>query len=413
MSIKVLIIDDDPNKIGIIKNTILETELVGEEDITHSLDVKEGMKKLSNNRYDLVILDIQLPARIGEEQITTGGNTILNYLIGMDRVKKPLCVIGITAYDESIDVCEKGFNDNLFCLIKYQRESVEWREQIQQKAKWLVTAKKQLVEEIEKTREYEYDFAIITAVPIEMSAVKDLEFEWQELRMPNDEDIYYVAEKKFGENKIKVVMTRAKRMGMSAASTVTTKVIAHFKPRYVVMTGITGGRKGEVEIGDLILAETAFDYGCGKWKIIEETGEEIFEADQKQISIASRLSALFSKDYSEVMNRIKNKWNAVQGQTIRTDSCLRVGPLATGAAVVQNETIINQYIVPHNRKVLGVDMETYGFYYACENALLPKPEFFSIKAVSDYADNQKNDNYQAYCAFTSANFLYELMQELI
>jgi len=60
-----------------------------------------------------------------------------------------------------------------------------------------------------------------------------------------------------------------------------------------------------------------------------------------------------------------------------------------------------------------VDMETYGFYYACENALLPKPEFFSIKAVSDYADNQKNDNYQAYCAFTSANFLYELMQELI
>ena len=214
MGLKVLIIDDDPNKIGIIKNAIMETQLVEEEEITHSLEVRDGMQKLINQRYDLLILDIQLPAKIGEEQIPTGGNTILKYLIGMDRVKKPLCVIGITAYDESIDVCEKGFNDNLFCLIKYQRESVEWREQIQQKAKWLVAAKKQLIEEIESTREYEYDFAIITAVPIEMSAVKDLEFEWQEVRMPIDEDIYYIAEKKFGENKIKVVMTRAKRMGM-------------------------------------------------------------------------------------------------------------------------------------------------------------------------------------------------------
>ena len=92
---------------------------------------------------------------------------------------------------------------------------------------------------------------------------------------------------------------------------------------------------------------------------------------------------------------------------------MRIGPLASGAAVIQNEEVLHKYIEPYQRKVLGVDMETYGVYYACENAFEPVPEFFSIKAVSDYANSQKNDGYQEYCAFLSANFFFELIPELI
>lgn len=58
-------------------------------------------------------------------------------------------------------------------------------------------------------------------------------------------------------------------------------------------------------------------------------------------------------------------------------------------------------------------METYGVYYACENAFQPIPEFFSIKAVSDFANSRKNDGYQEYCAYVSANLLLELIPELI
>ena len=34
---------------------------------------------------------------------------------------------------------------------------------------------------------------------------------------------------------------------------------------------------------------------------------------------------------------------------------------------------------------------------------------FSIKSVSDFGDQDKNDNFQPYAAYTSANFLYHFV----
>ena len=54
-------------------------------------------------------------------------------------------------------------------------------------------------------------------------------------------------------------------------------------------------------------------------------------------------------------------------------------------------------------------METYGVYYACENAPQPIPRYLSIKSVSDYVDADKNDKDQKYCAYVSARFLYGIL----
>lgn len=413
MSIKILIVDDDTNKIGLIKSTILNNKSVSESDIEYCSELTEAVKRLNSIRYDLVLLDIMLPSRMGEKNISTGGSMLLRCLTEMDGVKKPLCVIGLTAHDESMNACEKEFADKLFCLIKYESESAKWRNQIDEKVKWIIQCKKSLLNEINYCREYEYDFAIITAVDVEMRAVLELEYEWKEYRIPYDQSIYYIAEKTINDRTVKMVLARSKNMGMPAAATLTTKIISFFKPRYVCMPGITGGRKGEVELGDLILAKTVWDYGSGKWKGEEGKNEQTFLPDPNYISISSGLQSLFMKNYDNVLREIRVKWNKETRQNINIDNHLRIGPLASGAAVIQNEEVLHKYIEPYQRKVLGVDMETYGAYYACENAFEPVPEFFSIKAVSDYANSQKNDGYQEYCAFLSANFLFELIPELI
>ena len=413
MSIKILIIDDDITKIGLIKDTILKNESVVDSDIEYCSELMEAIKRLEVKRYDLVLLDIMLPSRMGEKTIATGGSTILKCLTEMDRVQKPLCVIGLTAHDESMTTCEKEFSDKLFSLIKYQSDSVEWRNQIDQKVKWLIKSKELLVKECNYKRLYEYDFAIITAVEVEIKAALDLDFDWKSYKIPYDQDMYYVAEKNINGHDIKVVLARSKNMGMTAAATVTTKVISFFKPRYVSMIGITGGRHGEVELGDVILAKTAWDYGSGKWKGEEGGDKQEFLPEPNFISISSGLQSMFLRDYDDKLREIRIKWNKKTRQMINDDNHLKVGPLASGAAVIQNEEIIHKYIEPLHRKVLGVDMETYGVYYACENAFQPIPEFFSIKAVSDFANSRKKDGYQEYCAYVSANLLFELIPELI
>jgi len=55
-------------------------------------------------------------------------------------------------------------------------------------------------------------------------------------------------------------------------------------------------------------------------------------------------------------------------------------------------------------------MEIYGLYSAVENSSNPKPKFFALKSVCDFADSNKDDNFQRYCSFMSANVLRVFME---
>lgn len=411
MKFKVLIVDDDTDKIGLVKNAVLNSGEVEEDEIKYCSEMQEALKCLANERYDLVFLDIMLPSKMGEQKIPNGGSMILDGIKRMNRIKKPLCVIGITAHDELLVNYEETFEKTLFSLIKYERESVEWRKQITEKVKWLVKARKELLVEEKSIRNYEADIAIITAVPVEQKAVLNLPIGWREYNIPYDSQSYHVAEMNIDGKKLRLVLARQRIMGMTAAATTTTKVINYFNPRYVVMVGIAGGRKDEVNIGDVIVASSSYDYGSGKWKRNEETGQLEFEADPDMINISTEMLNIFSRDFRELLDELREQWRIVARQDVKTVSQVHIGPLASGAAVVQVPDILKNYIKPHVRKFKGIDMETYGVYYACREAFKPKPEFVAIKSVSDYADPEKGDDYQEYCAFLSANILQHLIEE--
>jgi len=83
-----------------------------------------------------------------------------------------------------------------------------------------------------------------------------------------------------------------------------------------------------------------------------------------------------------------------------------MGPVASGAAVIQDKTVIDE-IVARNRKLIGVEMETYGVYLAANATRGPKPLAMSSKSICDFGDLGKNDDYQKYAAYTSAKFVYE------
>ena len=92
---------------------------------------------------------------------------------------------------------------------------------------------------------------------------------------------------------------------------------------------------------------------------------------------------------------------------------IHIGPMASVPAVIQNRNEIDK-IKGHSRKLIGIEMESYGVFYSAANSSNPKPIVISMKSASDFADEHKSDNYQEYSAYTSAQFAYKLiMNDLI
>jgi len=80
--------------------------------------------------------------------------------------------------------------------------------------------------------------------------------------------------------------------------------------------------------------------------------------------------------------------------------------MGSGAAVVASKSTV-QGIVEHKGKLLGVDMEAYGVAQAASHMLDGRTRFIICKSVSDFADKDKGDDYQDYCALVSAYFMRE------
>ena len=200
-------------------------------------------------------------------------------------------------------------------------------------------------------------------------------------------------------------------MGMVASAALTTKIIDTFKPYMVIMGGIAAGLKEEVNLCDIIIADESWDYGSGKISASEELDCYYkFDPEPHQITISPYFNALLKQDFLHDIQEIRNTWNKTSPNPIIYDSSCKVGALPSGASVIQDEQLLKEVVKPQHRKTLGIDMETYGVYFASKYAK-SHTEYISIKTVCDFADENKNNNYQAYSAFLSANFIYKLIKK--
>lgn len=95
------------------------------------------------------------------------------------------------------------------------------------------------------------------------------------------------------------------------------------------------------------------------------------------------------------------------------DIKIHIGAMALGASVVQDVGLATNYILPQNRKLLDLDMETHGVYYVTQNAPTKIVEAISVKVVSDFADSHKNDDYQHYGSFIRAQFVLKNTHALL
>jgi nucleoside phosphorylase len=258
---------------------------------------------------------------------------------------------------------------------------------------------------------YDYDIAIVCALEEpEFTAVQHAmggPTKWKVVSNAGYPHVYREAILKADSGKkLRVVATTSTSMGLTAAAIATTHLVLQFRPRLVVMVGIAAGtRSGKKQFGDVLVADPSIDYMSGK--IVNVDGSRQFQPDPYPIGIHPRLRTVLRRHIAsrQTLKEIRARWpNSLPPGPNK----MHLGPLGAADQVVDDHSRMTEIQLSW-RKLIGLEMETYGVYRACLEAPEPKPLALSFKSVCDFAES-KTDEWQEYAAFVAANFAIDFLR---
>ena len=399
--VNVLIVDDENSRIREICAAIA----VEGVNIDYATTKNEALRKMTASQYDLAIIDIMLP-NDAKTVIPSkdGGVDLLTKIESTRRIKKPLNIIGLTSGEDVYNQCKSVFESKLIPLFLWTTCNTTCKEALKNKIDYLIKIDKQRPIAITA------DIAIVTAVEAEYNAAKALYDGWKTVESPNDSTIYQITTVMINDSPKTIVLTLLPEMGMTAASCFTTKLLQLFNPNQVYMIGICGGIKGEVDLTDVIVASASWDYGSGKIKPkTTDTDYYELEPSPNQIGINASIGSEIITYKDEFITEIISEWASIHPRN-KINPKVHLSPMPSGAAVICDKEVFSQIIRPQHRKCVGLDMETYGVYFAATHCSRNPVDFLSIKSVSDFADIEKNDDYHSACCFISSNFLKKFIE---
>jgi nucleoside phosphorylase/CheY-like chemotaxis protein len=395
---KILIVEDIKSKRDSIKKVL--SEAVPDCEIHIAKSFLSASSLLEQVDFELLVLDLVLPLRDDGVPSQDSGIDLLTEIFEGINLKSPNHIICISAHKEAIEKLGDATRTHLVHCIEYLESDTGWACSLASKA---VYALKRVRSTNTFPQDFDIDIGIITSYPsVELAAIlelgKQLGGEFHKL----DELHYYRAEWSGKYQNLNVVACCAPSMGMTAACVTASKLINRFRPKYLVMTGIAAATSKNLALGDVIVADTCFDYGSGKILDLDD-GSRKFIPSPKQLTISARLMALLQPWAASQIGMIElgRSWSK-DGKFVPK---LEIGIMTTGAAVVQSETLVAD-LLASSRKVIGLEMEAYGVFQAAKLSSLPKPEVLVAKSVCDFADREKGDDAHSLAAFTSAGFVY-------
>lgn len=391
----ILIVDDEYNKTGIISDYVLSID--NSVNITHVTTTQAGRTEIRRNHYDLILIDINLPSSLGAIPNEMGGMDLFDMIMLDNAVKMPSNFIFITEKEDSLNTYIKEAEKRGVSLCRFDVSQDTWKNILGGLLKYTIIRSKKKQNETPSI-----DIAILTALrDPELTAVLNLPYNWKQKRFFDDPTGYYFGTKTKGESTLSLVVASASRKGMPSASALAMKMVERFRPKLLVMLGICAGVKDKVGLGDIIIADPAWDWGNGKMAQ-NINGSPVFQAAPYQFPLNHHISQLAMElgDDSKVITSISSGWEKdVPSGKLK----VHVGPLASGSMVLASDSSLDP-ISLQNRDVLGVDMEAYAVMAASDIARFSKPTSLVIKSVCDYADSQKSDGWQEYASYTSACF---------
>jgi nucleoside phosphorylase len=201
-----------------------------------------------------------------------------------------------------------------------------------------------------------------------------------------------------------ILLSCLPRYGPLETVQLTHALVSEFRPGFVAMTGICAGDKRKVKLGDLVVAERAFMADSGK--LILDKDSQKREYDTYTAS-ASRDVLQFAQLYDIPRDLIGTLKSSPHEHPLPPECHIK--PIASSNAV-REDNPFEEVTVPV-RGTVAIDMEGAAFYQAVES--FPSTRSLLVKGVSDYADSDKNDDYQQYASELSALYMLSLIRAYI
>lgn len=401
--IHTLIIEDSVDKREHIERVLNDVPTFASTQTTCVASVNAATRALAQRHFDLVVLDIALPLRDDGEVVAHAGLDLLEDIFrNPEALRTPDHIVGITAYDDVLSAALSRFSGRLLTVVRYDAQSSEWEGQVKARVAHILSAERAS----EAPGQFESLAAVLCALPRpELSSVLAHPLGWTQLHRSGDHTIYWEASLATGTKKERIVAAGAAHMGMPAAAVLAMKMIHAFRPRFVAMAGIAAGVRERVAIGDLIIPDPCWDWGSGKW-VLDESHQRFLHAP-RQIPLSGALRErcrLVAREQA-LLERIHHDW---QGPKPGRPPHVHVAPLASGGSVLADDLSIRR-ITEQHKDLVGVEMEAYSVFAAGEEVSAPRPEPLVVKAVVDFADGAKNDEFQGYGAYASSALLLHIL----
>lgn len=195
----------------------------------------------------------------------------------------------------------------------------------------------------------------------------------------------------------RVVAVLLRSMGNLEAANATHDLIMAWSPRYIVVNGIVGGlRPDSQEYGDVLVAETVVYYELGKER---EKGLEgrnrHFPCDPSLLDAARNMRVTAWRDSLPA--------RPDQRPPEYDHPRVHFGPVASGEKVIASSGAVSR-LLQYQPDLVGVEMESAGVASAALGAV-KSVGFLTIRAICDFADSRKSDDWQTYAAGAAASFL--------
>jgi nucleoside phosphorylase/ActR/RegA family two-component response regulator len=425
--LKVLICDDNDIKTNNMQKYLNSLYFYGIE-IEVADTVEDSIEQIENNEFNLFFIDLNMQNKLHGQYMNDAGFKIIDYIesnclhkfeiIILTNIKdaKNANIERINKYD-FIDYTNSAKNDILESEVKSKINNKIDKLGIDMNTK-------------------EYDIVVITALQKEMDNVR-LAFDryqkkcaieygheensWIDVPESNDVNSYKAIKIRNSDNQsVSIITASAKKMGLTTASVLATKMILKFKPKVIVMLGICAGNTNEgIKYGDILVVDKSFDYQAGK--VIKIEDKEVFKPDYDVLSLDPTYFDRFSENADKWTYDISKEWRDA-GKDKMPDPDAYVGVFGSGAAVIANNKVFAD-IESHARKIIGLDMEAYSVFVAAERTISKKPKALVIKAVQDYADDSKAgltpqqkaevSKYTEYGSFASAMFFMHACENFL
>jgi nucleoside phosphorylase len=370
-------------------------------------DVFGARDRLKTTLYDLVVIDLTLPIKQGQGEATlANAQFVLEEIFGGGDLQHPGDVLGISITPELLDVVSNTIGGHLMACIQEDSDG-RWREKYASKLHYLMESRR--ARQLAIASSYDYDVAVITALDEEARPFHDI-FQPDPIR-----EFRNAREFSFNDRKGTVrrgVLFAVGASGQAATASATQAVLNHFRPKLFLMTGFCGGVEGRVSKGDLIAFSSSTPWDIGKWEQNSDGSNSRFRHRPNALNVEERgvaeivraMVAAEEAHSDELLGAVlKSSKGAIQ------DWKLRFKPAGSGSAVVTSLEKLSE-IIDVNEDVRAIDMESFGFYHACRNTNVVRPDFLCVKSVADYCNGQKDNTLHNACSLISARFAADLIR---